>query len=175
MNITYDETMARAPQVGALIHEAIGLLAAESMNPSPARILRVADACVDRFPQIEGRAHRQNIAAGAAAYFAHLLPPASWLFHGTELHLGHGRLDLVWTNARDEILIDEAKTGHSRTLHLQRTRDQVETYRACAVDTWGSAFLGVRLLSTSDPYASVFIAADGSELPLFATSFVRGA
>lgn len=175
MNLAHDETFARAPQVGTLIHETIGLIATETLTPTPSRIMALADACVDQFPRIEGRAHRQNIAAGASAYFSHLLPPALWMFHGTEIHLGHGRLDLVWSNFRDEILIDEAKTGHSRSLRLQSTREQVEAYRACAVGTWGPAFVGVRLLSTSDPYASLFIAANGTEVPLFATSFVRGA
>lgn len=170
-----DVELARASMVGSLIHEAIGLLAAETLRPTVAQILGAANASVDQFPQIEGRAHRQNIAAGTASYFSRLLPPPSWIFHGTEVHLGHGRLDLLWTDFEDRILIDEVKTGHSRALHLRGTRQQVDGYRACAVDTWGDQFLGVRLLSTADPYASLFINPDGSTCQLFATSFVRTA
>jgi hypothetical protein len=175
MSIEYDESKSRAPQVGALIHAAIGLIASETLSPTPARIMSVAGDCVDRFPRIEGRAHRQNVAAGTAAYFARLLPPPAWLFHGTEVHLGHGRLDLLWTDARDRILIDEVKTGYSRSLHLQRTRDQVEGYRACASDTWGDRFAGVRLLSTGDPFESLLVPAAGDTVGLFTTAFVRGA
>lgn len=175
MQITDDETIARAPRVGALIHETIGVIAAETLAPTPARILAAANSCIDQFPRIEGRAHRQNIAAGVASYFSRLLPPPSWLFHGTEIHLGHGRLDLVWTDYDDRVLVDEVKTGHSRALHLQSTRDQVEAYRACGVDTWGDRFVGVRLVSTSAPFASLLVPAAGSAVSLFATSFVRGA
>lgn len=175
MHVTHDQTLARAPQVGALVHEAIGLIAATTLSPAPSRILEVAGSFVGRFPAMEGRAHRQNIAAGASSYFSHLLPPACWLFHGTEVHLGHGRLDLVWTDFDDRILVDEVKSGGSRSLRLAQTRGQVEAYRACAVDTWGDRFVGVRMLSTADPHASVLVTAGGAIEPLFETAFVRGA
>lgn len=175
MTIFQDHTKARSPQVGMLIHEAIGTIASQTLAPSSGQHMAMADQCVSRFPKIEGRAHRQNIAAATSAYFTWLLPPATWLFHGAEVHLGHGRLDLLWVDFNDRILIDEVKSGHSRNLHLSRTQAQVDGYRACAVATWGTRFVGIRLLCTADPRASLLITPDGTPEPLFSTPFVRAA
>jgi hypothetical protein len=171
---THDEEMSRAPQVGALIHTAIGRIAAETLQPTAERMHTVANSMLDQFPQIEGRAHRQNIVAGIAAYFRCLLPPPEWAFHGAEVHLGEGRIDLLWSNFSDEILIDEVKTGNIRTLDLLSTKDQLERYLQCAHTVWADSFVGIRLLSTSDPRASVFVSPAGVRSPLVGSGLVRG-
>jgi hypothetical protein len=171
---THDEEMSRAPQIGALIHTAIGLIAAETLRPTAEQMHMVANSMLDEFPKIEGRAHRQNIVAGIAAYFRCLLPPPEWAFHGPEVHLGEGRVDLLWSNFNDEILIDEVKTGNIRTLDRFITKDQLERYLQCANTVWGDSFVGIRLLSTSDPNASVFVSPAGVRCSLVGSGLVRG-
>ncbi len=168
-----DEELARADMVGRAIHDIIGRQLQRTATPSTAEILRDVQRALSAYRPIEARAHRQNIAAGVAAYFRRLLPPAEWRFAGAELWFGTGRLDLVWERADGAILLDEVKTGNPRQLHTTRTRDQVSDYLGCAKSVWPDRVCGLRLLSTSEPHGSLFVSPDGSATALRATTYVR--
>lgn len=173
MFTTDDEELARARDVGQLIHAAIGDLAVRCLQPTLPEIDRATNSGLSRFAPIEARAHRQNVKAGIHVYFRRLLPPTDWSFHGAELRLGSGRADLVWTNPDGLLLLDEIKTGSPRQLLLPNTRRQIDRYRDCAQLAWPGQFVGVRLLSLIDPSRSLFIASDGSTHPLDTTDYLR--
>lgn len=171
----HDEELARSTQVGMLVHRIVAELVTQTRAPSPKMITQAVDSCLSRFRPIEARAHRQNVAGAVGCYFRHLLPPAQFRFYGAELHLGPGRVDLVWADPAGRILVDEIKTGQPGSLRTTRTRDQVGAYRDCGLQVWGEAFLGVRLLCTGSPHSSRFIHADGHAVPLADSDLVGGA
>jgi hypothetical protein len=170
---THDEEMSRMLQFGWLIDTAIGLIAGEMLQPPAERVHEVANSMLDQLPKVQVRAHRQNIVAALAAYCRCLLPPIALAFHGAEKCLGEGRVDLLWSNFVDEDLIDEVKTENIGTLDLLNTKDQIERYLRCALTVWGDLFVGIRVLSTSAPRASVFVSPARVRSPLVGTSLVR--
>ncbi|MGK5111671.1 PD-(D/E)XK nuclease family protein [Geodermatophilus sp. CPCC 205506] len=167
-----DEELARSGQVGVLVHATIGTLAARTRCPSPTDLRAAADRALGAFAPIEARAHRQNVAALSGSYFWHLLPPATWIFAGTELDVGVGRVDLVWRDSGDRVLIDEIKTGSPRELGLARTTAQVRRYLDCATQLWPDRFIGIRLLSLTEPHRSVLVRPDGSRVPLHRSPYL---
>ena len=167
-----DEELARSSQVGVAVHATIGALAAVSRTPTTEQLQAAADRALGAFGPIEARAHKQNVAALSGCYFWHLLPPATWIFAGTELDVGVGRVDLVWRDSGDRVLIDEIKTGSPRELGLARTAAQVRRYLDCATQLWPDRFIGVRLLSLADPHRSVLVRPDGSRVPLHRSPYL---
>ncbi|MBN1093443.1 hypothetical protein JKP75_13245 [Blastococcus sp. TML/M2B] len=167
-----DEELARSSQVGVLVHATIGTLAARTRTPTAAELRIAADRAMHMFAPIEARAHRQNIASLTGSYFWHLLPPPGWLFAGTELDVGVGRIDLLWRDRDDRVLIDEIKAGSPRGISLARTSAQVTRYGDCATRLWPDQFIGIRLLSLTEPHRSVFVRSDGGRMPLFHTDVV---
>jgi hypothetical protein len=163
---TDDETLARTDLIGTLAHEAIATLIPVTRTPTVPQLKRAASAGRQNFGAVEGLAHRQTIAGLVGAYFWQLLPSDEWTLVGAEQQLGPGRVDLLWTDPERRLLIDEIKTGHVRTLTLQNTRTQVDTYIRTANALWGNRFAGLRLLSLQEPWASKFIAPDGATTPL---------
>jgi hypothetical protein len=171
-----DEELARTDIVGRIIHNTIASFAARGRAmPTPTELIAVATSRLAGVGLNEARAHRQNIAGAVAVYFRQLLPPAGWKFRGSEMHLGDGRVDLVWAGPGRRILLDEIKTGHPRQLETSRTRDQVHGYLATARGIWPDRLHGLRLLSTAEPGRSVFIDAHGFIRPLSAVTEVRSA
>lgn len=168
---TDDETLARPREVGTLIHRAIADLARTSLEPDGAAILRAADRSRVMFDKVEARAHRQNIAGGVLSYFRHLLPPPGWQFAGHEVHLGLGRVDLVWNHDDGRVLVDEVKTA--RFLRRTAITSQVRIYLDCARTTWPDRFIGLRLVSTADHRASLFFPPSGEAVSLHNTHYVR--
>lgn len=168
-----DETLSRSSEVGVLAHRGIGQLLTAGAPPDSSVILEVAKSLVSEFPQIESRAHAQLVAGAISSYFTNHLPSGNWMFAGHELQLGSGRIDLLWTTFNDRKMLDEIKTGASRKLLLTRTRDQMERYREAAVAAWGPDFVGIRLISTTDPRKSRLIRPDGSNCSLASASFLK--
>lgn len=168
-----DETLSRSSEVGVLAHRGIGRLLSEGAPATPHRIMALAKALVGEFPEIESRAHSQLVAGAMSSYFGNHLPPANWMFAGQELALGDGRVDLLWTTFGDFKMLDEIKTGASRTLFLSKTREQVDMYRNAAIAAWGNKFLGIRLISTADPKQSRLVRPDGSSCLLSASDNLK--
>jgi hypothetical protein len=168
----FDEELARSAQVGVLVHQAIGELAAQTRRPSPILLMAAADRSLSQFGRNEARAHRQRVAGAVGAYFWHLLPPDRFTFLGAELRLGPGRTDLVW-GGEGEVLVDEVKTGAAQLLTSPGTLEQVHGYLACGISVWGGSFLGVRLLSTTDPRRSLLVRPNGDREPLAGSGLVR--
>lgn len=168
-----DETMARSMTVGTLTHSAIARVAAVTLEPTQDLISKEANRGLAGFRPIEKRAHRQNIAGAISAYFWHLLPPANWLFMGSELHLGLGRIDLLWHHSDGWWLVDELKVGHGTELRNNETVAQVQKYSTSGIAMWGADFAGVRILATGDPSRSVFVGPGQQWMALSYTPFVR--
>ena len=167
-----DEELARSSQIGVAVHAAIGTLAAVTRCPTTSQLQVAANRALGDFAPIEARAHKQNVASLAGSYFWHLLPPAEFVFAGTELDLGAGRVDLLWRDSDDRLLIDEIKAGSPRELSLPRTTAQVTRYLDCATRLWPDQCIGVRLLCLADPHRSVLVRPDGDRAPLPATTYV---
>jgi hypothetical protein len=165
-----DEELARSSQIGVAVHAAIGTLAAVTRCPTTSQLQVAANRALGDFAPIEARAHKQNVASLAGSYFWHLLPPAEFVFAGAELDLGAGRVDLLWRDSDDGLLIDEIKAGSPRELSLPRTTAQVTRYLDCATRLWPDQCIGVRLLCLADPHRSVLVRPDGSRAPLHATA-----
>jgi hypothetical protein len=171
-----DEELARTDMVGRIIHDTNASFAARGRAvPTPTELVAAATGGLAGIGLNEARAHRQNIAGAVAVYFRRLLPPAGWRFRGSEMHLGDGRVDLVWAGPGRRILLDEIKTGHPRQLETSRTREQIRGYLATARGIWPDRLHGLRLLSTTEPSRSVFIDSDGFIHPLAAVTDARSA
>jgi hypothetical protein len=168
-----DEELARSSQIGVAVHATIGSLAAHTRSPTVAELQKAADRALGSFAPIEARAHKQNVASLAGSYYWHLLPPATWLFAGTELDVGAGRVDLLWRDSDDRLLIDEIKAGSARELGLARTAAQITRYLDCATQRWPDQFIGIRLLSLADPHRSVLVRPDRSRTPLHQTDYLH--
>ena len=168
-----DEELARSNQIGVAVHATIGSLAAHTRSPTVGELQKAADRALGAFAPIEARAHKQNVASLSGGYFWHLLPPARWLFAGTELDIGAGRVDLFWRDSADRLLIDEIKAGSARELGLTRTAAQITRYLDCAAQRWPDQFIGIRLLSLADPHRSVLVRPDGSRTPLHRTDYLQ--
>lgn len=168
-----DEELARTDMVGRAIHDTIARLAVHTLAPTTSEILDAVAIALHGYRPIEARAHRQKIAAHVHTYFRQLLPPAQWRFVGAEMQLGSGRIDLLWQDRDDAVLIDELKTGNARQLQTRRTREQVAAYLDCARSIWPDLLSGLRLLSTSEPARSLFISSDGSATQISTTPHVR--
>lgn len=167
-----DEELARPTEVGAIIHRVTAALAATTCQPSLALLKGCIDGELARFAPIEARAHRQNITAAAWAYFRQCLPPEGWAFAGSEHDLGTGRADLVWLNPVGRVLVDELKTWAPRNLRLRSTAQQVEKYRKAAIEAWGDAFVGLRLICPTEVAASFFVQPDGTYSDLASSGFL---
>jgi hypothetical protein len=165
-----DEERARPASTGTATHTAIAALAAVTRTPTGPEVTAAINAALPMYSPIEARAHKQKVAGLVAVYFWHLLPPPTWLFAGSEVELGDGRVDLLWRDSADRLLLDEIKTGAPRTLALSTTEQQVQRYLATARDIWGERFLGVRLLSLADWRRSVLVTPDGTRQPLRLTT-----
>lgn len=168
-----DPTKARSTGVGVMAHQGIAMLLARGTLPSADDVSEVARNLAAPFPRVEGRAHRQRLVGAISSYFWHLLPPDEFLFHGSEIDLGTGRPDLLWVNFSGQVLLDEVKTGNAQALHVSRTESQIDSYLETGRNTWGTRFLGVRLLSTNAPRKSLFVHADGQSQSLNSTKFYR--
>lgn len=153
----HDEGLARKADLGIRAHQVIAKLAARGAQPTYAEQTEAVKAALTGFRPVEKRAHRQNLLSDVHTYFTHLIPPASWLFAGSEDRLGTGRVDLIWTDPDGRILLDEIKTGTPWSLRTTNTQLQVAGYIAAARTRWGRLFVGLRLLSTYDHRESTFI------------------
>ena len=168
-----DETKARPELVGAQVHAVIAHLAAHTTTPEVAAIRHAVARSFPHLGRNEGRAHKQNIAAQVRTYFTQLLPPTDYRFAGSEVHLGQGRIDLLWRHADDTMLIDEIKTGYGFLLANTRTLTQAHRYLTEGLTVYGRALAGLRLVSTYEPRASLFLSPGNPARELFTTPFTR--
>jgi len=160
-------------RLGRLAHDAIGRVLTRTRTPDPQLLVDVVKKVVGPTPTLRGAGVRQQVAGLAAQYFWHLALPASWRFVGAEYAIGRRRLDLLHRDTGGAVLLDEVKAGHVRQLGVERTREQIDRYVDCAVALWRDRFLGIRLLSLSDPDRSVFVDPDGTHRPLRDTPYLE--
>ncbi|GAA1243218.1 PD-(D/E)XK nuclease family protein [Oryzihumus leptocrescens] len=171
MDILDDETLARHRDMGATCHRIIATLAARTREPDIRTILDAVDQALPHLHPHEARAHRQNLAGAVKTYFTRLLPPPQWRFHGAELHLGRGRIDLLWRAPHGALLIDELKTGHAGLFASSANLTQARRYLHDGRGRYGRYLSGLRLLSLSHPAQSVFLPDPYAEpTPLAATA-----
>lgn len=173
MSNTNDEELARSREIGTIAHSVIGRLAAVSLAPELDQVRSAINRELSQFASMEAKAHRQNLRGLVHSYFWHSLPPAAFMLSAAEQRLETGRVDLVWFDIDDQILVDELKAGHPRALQLATTREQVRRYTTELVDTWGDRFLGVRLVSLAEPSASLFVGPGCPPVSLAETEYVR--
>lgn len=157
-----DETRARSMTVGHIIHAIVAEMLRHGRGLDKELLAECVREATSQFAPIERRAHKMRIAGCVFGYFRRLLPPEQWLFIGAEINLGNGRIDLLWTNSSDQIMIDELKTGHSPFLGAGRAEDQISRYVADGVSQWGKKFIGVRVLVPLNPQSSIFAFPDAT-------------
>lgn len=157
MVITDDETLARHHQMGAVCHRVIARIAARTRTPSPDLIRAEILGALPHLEPNEGRAHRQNITGAVNTYFGRLLPAATWSFHGAEVALGRGRLDLLWRDPHGRLLIDELKTGRAVFFDTTANLQQGRTYVTDGRRQFGARLTGLRLLCLQHPERSLYL------------------
>lgn len=124
--------LASASQVGVLAHRVIADLMRDrgfctGDTPSWPEVLGAVDFRLARHGY-QDRAARQTITAAALGYLT-VAPRQPWQFLAAELPLPGARLDLVWWNPVEHLLmVDEVKTGQ-HGVATPDTRRQVERYR----------------------------------------------
>lgn len=160
-------------RLGRMTHDAIGRVLGRTRTPDHQLLLDVVKEVVGPSPPLRGAGIRQQVVGLVAQYFWHLLPPEPWRFVGSEYAIGRGRLDLLHRDAGGAVLLDEVKAGHVRQLGVERTREQIDRYVDCAVALWRDRFVGVRILSLSDPDRSVFVDPERALTPLYDTPYVQ--
>lgn len=173
MFVNDDPTKARAAAIGVLAHRGIAHLLAHTEHPSDKQVRDVSRHLVALYPAVEARSHRQKLTGMIHSYFWNFLPPAAYQFFGAELDLGLGRVDLLWKSSSGAVFVDEVKTGHSPSLLTSAVVEQVENYRILGLAVWPDHFLGIRLLSTASPNASLHVRANGSIEPLAESGLLR--
>jgi hypothetical protein len=142
--------------VGAIVHLTIADLLRRTRTPS---LHEVKGAVEVRTQGIGDRSHvravRQRVLGLTSLYFWHLALDETWKFIGSELDLGVGHIDLAFEQ-RSRILIDEVKSGLDARLALgTATHQQTDRYVADGRELHGRGFLGVRVLSLTDPDRSL--------------------
>ena len=129
-----DEELARSSQIGVAVHATIGALAAahplphhrraaDRGQPGPGRLRAHRGPCAQAERRVAGR---QLLLAPAAAR------PSPGCSPAPSSTSARGRVDLLWRDCDDRLLIDEIKTGSPRELRLARTTAQVTRYLDCA-------------------------------------------
>lgn len=167
-----DESLARSMTIGQISHVVIGTMLRNGRSLDLNLLDTTVNEATHHFAPIERRAHRMRVSGAVVAYFRHCLPPPLWLFFGAELHLGRGRVDLLWTDFRDRVLLDELKTGHAPLLNSQENREQIDKYVTGGSERWGSRLVGVRVLAPLSPHRSIFVAPGSDPVPLIDTEHV---
>jgi hypothetical protein len=151
------ETMARHRDVGAACHRIIANLAQRSHNPSLEQIKQEVRRHLRHLAENEGRAHRQNLTGLTDTYFRELAPGQQWRFHGSEVHLGNGRVDLLWKAADGRLMVDELKTGHWTFFGTREHHEQARRYLHDTRDLFGPHVVGLRLLCLTRPRNSLYL------------------
>jgi hypothetical protein len=168
-----DETLARHASLGVLCHFVITTLAARTRTPDVLTIMAAVAEALPPYGQNEGRAHQQNAAGAVSTFFNRLLPPPCWHFHGAEVSLGRGRVDLLWQDRDGRLLLDELKTGRPELLATTSNQEQVARYLRDGTHIFGDALVGIRLVCTSNPRRSQFLQLGTPAVPLFTTPHVN--
>lgn len=153
-----DETLARHREMGAAAHRVIATLAAATTAPNYAQIKDAVSGALPHLGEMEARAHRQNLVGQAVTYFGRLGPGPGWSFHGAEVRLGVGRVDLLWRTEDGRLLVDEVKTGHRAFFGTAIQLEQGRLYLRQCRRLYGPSVTGLRLLCLSSPRHSLFLA-----------------
>ncbi len=175
-------------EVGVRVHQLIGQVAREGRHVSVEEVFTAAGRLVRAQPFSEiYKAGPQRVTCLTVIGLA-MSPPPEWTFLGSELPAGDGRLDLAWSApmggggdlVAGSILIDEIKVAsYAAQLDDNRTLNQVHRYLDFGVATYGTRFVGVRLLALSAPRRSLLWrpgppGADGSRQLLETTPYWFG-
>lgn len=162
-----DETLARHRDMGAAAHRVIASLAAATTAPNYVQIKDAVARALPHLGENEARAHRQNLIGQAVTYFQRLTPGTGWSFHGSEVHLGVGRVDLLWRADDGRLLVDEIKTGHRAFFGIATHLSQGRHYLRECRRLYGPRVNGLRLLCISSPRHSLYLAdPTGDYVPL---------
>lgn len=166
-----DETLARHLDMGAATHRVIASLAVAATAPNYAQIKDAVSRALPHLSENEARAHRQNLIGQAVTYFQRLIPGTGWSFHGSEVHLGVGRVDLLWRANTGHLLVDELKTGHRAFFGTATHMSQGRHYLRECRRLHGPSVTGLRLLCISSPRHSLYLAdPTGDYVPLLLPS-----
>lgn len=169
----FDEERARNKETGSIAHRLIGKIAATTLHPTIVEVKSAVDEETSQFSPIEARAHRQNLRGLVHQYFWNCLPPAEFMLGATESQLDGGRIDITWFDHTERLLDDEVKAGNPRTLQLSSTAAQVQRYLTARERIWGDRYVGLRLISLTEPAASLFCAPGRRPILLTHTAYMR--
>jgi hypothetical protein len=114
-------------------------------------------------PPIIGRRAVLLASTMASAYIRRFAPEARWRLIGRNLPIGRGRADLLFTDGQ-RWFVDELKAARIRP-HDQPLIDQVAVYQE-GRQTYGDAFLGVRVALLRAPSQLLIFPAPGAAEPL---------
>lgn len=152
--------------IGQRVHALIGGYLRAGLVPAPRQIWVAAAKVFTAAPLPQNHAARQRAACATAAYFS-IFHPVAWTFLGSEVDLGTGRVDLVWTTPTGDVVIDEVKmAGAADQVDDPATVAQVRRYCAAGIDSFGERFAGVRLLPLAAPGRALWCTPDGQRVRL---------
>jgi hypothetical protein len=151
--------------MGREVHRLIAdLVSAGIRRPTPRQLRAhvaghplVSDARI-----VYRQAAKQRLLVATALYFRFFVPPTAWRLLGTEVTLGNSRLDLVWRNG-EEVIADEIKSGRVvDRFERDQLEQQIDRALANAIDRYGDAFAGLRVLFLTAPTKSFVLRGDGN-------------
>jgi hypothetical protein len=119
-------------------------------------------------PAVDRHSFKQRVITGVASYFRFFLPSAGWTLLGTEVTADGCRFDVVWETPEKQVIIDEIKAWRVETrLDREAVEEQLPPALAAAQGTWGSRFVGIRVLWIGAPLHSVLVRPDGAREQLW--------
>lgn len=148
---------------GVLVHRGICLLLERGTMPTTVEIDRLVVSLTPTAtsPNVNDRAFRQRIGAAIRSYFWRFALGPPWHVVTTEMAIGDGRIDVVWSDGY-HYLFDEVKSGLVTQLALEGAGGrQTDRYARLGRQHLGERFAGVRCLSLLDPTRAVLKTAPG--------------
>ncbi len=142
---------------GSLCHRVITTLAATGTSPSLAAVIDAVEAAIPHLERTAARARKQNAAGAVWAYFTRLLPPSTWSYAGSDVHLGTEKVDLLWRDPHGRLLIDELSTAHAHLFASTTTLTQAHSALSQGRQIFGPRLIGARLLNLAHPAQSLYI------------------
>lgn len=178
MNATEDEvandSTIHALAVGDRAHRIVGMALRGNLIPDrSARALLLMRCGRDVFGRhpITYRQRESFLDAVTAAgvYLNRFHPSDSWKLEARKFTHGPCRFDLVYRNAKGEVLIDELKLGIGRRGEVL-VAEQIKRYLDAGRQLWADRFVGVRLCAVHEPLQSrMYLPNRGRSILLSAT------
>ena len=153
---------------GVLVHRGICELLERCTMPTTVAIDQLVVSLTRDVgkPDVNDRAFRQRIGAGIRSYFWRFALGQPWRVVTTEMALGNGRVDVVWSDGY-RYLFDEVKSGLVTQLAIEGAGGrQTDRYARLGVCHLGDRVAGVRCLTLLDPARAVLKTAPGVSKPI---------